>query len=148
MSEQGKSEQEEAINGELDDIFGPQDQELVALVNEMIEQASAESIAKGKKDRAKAAIILKMDEMGVLGLTIAGRKLGFKTQTYIGVHREDPELREEFKVWMEKYAPSINIPAVTAVKKAMEIWEDENPGVEMPRFLKKEERRSFFNRKA
>ena len=143
------NEQQEPITpAELDELLGPDDKELAVLVAEMMEQTEVESKAKARKNEAKARIIVKMDECGMMGVTIAGRKLGFTTNTYIGIHREDPDLRDEFKKWMELYAPTINLPPTTAVKKALEIWQDDHPGEEPPAFIKIEERRTLFNRKA
>lgn len=133
---------------ELDDILGPDDQELGALVEEMMDAAADESAAKKRKSEAKAKIISRMDEMGVTGVTVAGRKLGFSTTTYYGVHTEDPEKRKRFQEWMATLAPDINIPATDKVKKAVELWLDEHPSEDLPDFIKVTENRTLTNRKA
>lgn len=133
---------------DLDDILGPDDKELANLVEEMMIEATAESLAKKNKEAAKTLIIQRMDEMGLTGVTVAGRKLGFSTTMYYGIEHEDPEKRERFKKWMEEGAPTINLPASANVKKAVELWLDIHPDEELPDFIKVNERRSLTNRKA
>lgn len=133
---------------DLDDLLGPEDAELAPLIQEMMEQTAAESAAKKRKDTAKAQIIALMDRDAMTAVTCAGRKLSFRTQTYYGLNAQDPEMRERAKQWMEEVAPTINLPATDKVKKAVELWQDDHPGQELPDFIKVTEKRSLGNRKA
>ncbi len=143
------SEQQDGLSpAELDNVLGPDDQVLGGLVDELMAAQKEESAAKKKKDAAKAKIIIEMDKVGMQSCTIRNRKLSFSTTTYYGIHHEDPEKRERFKAWMERIAPTINLPATDKVKKALEIWQDENPGEPNPDFIKVTEKRKLLNSKA
>lgn len=133
---------------ELDEILGPQDQVLAPLVEEYERVKADRKAAERKEGELKKQIIGLMDEQGAMSVTVSGRRLTFSTRTFYGLDVTTPDKMRRMKEWMERYAPSLNIPATDKVKKAVEEWEADNPGQDIPDFIKVEERRSLSNTKA
>lgn len=135
---------EPSASDELATVLGD-DAELGALAQQ---HDKLRELAK-KYDEAKAevakAIVARMEGMGLDSVKAGGRRLSFKKQTYYGCAEGRSQ---DVKDFVEAVAPELNVPATTNIKKALEVFLDENPGSPIPEFISVNETRSLVNAKA
>lgn len=134
------------VNQQLDDILGGStDGDLATWVTDLVTKGAEAKKLDGEISTLKARIIGKMKELGSTGMSVAGRRIGLSSRTYYGIVKEK---MEEFKKWMLEIAPEAYIPASTNVAKAVEVFQERNPGADLPDFIAVSETETFTNAKA
>jgi len=106
---------------------------------------SAESRAAAVKEETARRIVQKMDALGLDQVKSNGRRLSFRTNTYYGIAEGRTQ---EAKDFLESVAPEVNIPASANIKKAVEAYLDQHPGVAIPGFIAVTQTKSLTNAKA
>lgn len=134
------------ITQQVDDVFGgANDADLATWVTQLTEK-KAQVSAMGKEcDELQGRIVAKLKELGTTSMKVAGRRIGLSSREYYGI---DKDRLAEAKEWIERVAPEVNIPAATNVGKAVEAYLAQNPGADLPQFIKVTTTETFTNAKA
>lgn len=143
------SSEQEGINdveGAVDALASLGDDAEIGELAVLHERArSAESRASAIKEETAKRIVMRMDALGLDQVKSGGRRLSFRTNTYYGISEGRIQ---EAKDFLESIAPEVNIPASANIKKAVEAYLDQHPGVAIPSFIAVTQTKSLTNAKA
>lgn len=134
------------ITQQVDDLFGSSnDADLASWVSDLTKKKAEASALDKECDDLKNKIVAKLKELGTTSMKVAGRRIGLSSRDYYGI---DKEQLPAAKAWIEAVAPEVNVPAAANVGKAVEAFLAQNPGAELPAFIKVTTTETFTNAKA